>query len=109
MLKSLAGALSLTCLTAITPALADTPSFDLKILDDRLEPAELRIPANTAIDLKVTNGTAAAAEIESDDLRVEKVIPAGETATLRVRPAKPGQYKVVNEFKESVSGVIVAE
>ncbi len=58
---------------------------------------------------KAAQGAAAAAEIESDDLRVEKVIPAGETATLRVRPAKPGQYKVVNEFKESVSGVIIAE
>lgn len=109
MLKSLAGALALASLTAILPAAADTPSFEVKILDDRLEPAELRVPADTAFDLKVANTTAAAAEIESDDLRLEKVIPAGETATLRVRPAKPGQYKIVNEFKESVSGVVVAE
>ncbi len=109
MLKSLSCALALATVVFIAPAVADTHSFEVKILDDRLEPAELRVPANTAFDLKVTNATVAAAEIESEDLRLEKVIPAGETATLRVRPAKPGSYKVFNEFKESVSGIIIAE
>lgn len=79
------------------------------IHDDRIDPAELKVKSGQPFVLDVKNATGVAAELESDDLKFEKIIAAGETATIRVRAPKPGRHEIFNEFKKSVNGVIVAE
>lgn len=93
-----------------SPLLAAEPvPVAVTIHDDRFEPAEIRVAAGTALVLTVTNATKVAAELESDDLRFEKIIAAGETATVRVRAVKAGTHEFFNEFNEVVRGTIIGE
>ncbi|PYO09426.1 MAG: cupredoxin domain-containing protein, partial [Candidatus Rokuibacteriota bacterium] len=50
-----------------------------------------------------------AAEFESKDLRVEKVVPAGKTVNVRIRALKPGAYAFFDDFNKAATGRIVAE
>ena len=55
------------------------------------------------------NKDAKAAEVESKELRIEKVVPAGQTVKIRVRALKPGTYPFLNDFHKETTGRIVAE
>ena len=55
------------------------PEIALMIDKDQFQPTEIKVKANTPFTLVVTNKNAKAAEFESKDLRVEKVVPAGKT------------------------------
>ena len=48
-------------------------------------------------------------QIESDDFKAEKVIPAGREISLTIGPLKPGTYEFHDEYheKESKSRLIV--
>jgi hypothetical protein len=49
-------------------------------------------------------------EFESNSLKVEKVIPGGSKATVRIGPLKPGRYDFFGEFHEDTAkGVVIAE
>ena len=85
-------------------------SFALTIKDHRFEPSELQVPAGKRFKLVVKNLDPTAEEFESHDLKLEKVIPGRNEATLTVRPLKPGTYKFVGEFHEKTArGSIVAK
>src|SRR2546425_1190829 len=56
-----------------------------------------------------TSKDAKAAEVESKELRFEKVVPPGKTVSIRVRALKPGTYVFVDDFNKSNQGKIVAE
>ena len=49
------------------------------------------------------------AEIESKDLRFEKVVAPGKTISIRVRALKPGTYVFLDDYNKSTRGKIVAE
>lgn len=100
---SLAGALA-----AASPALA--ADYALTIKNNRFQPSELRVPANTPFTLKVHNADATPEEFESKSLRVEKVIPGGGTGVFQMRALKPGRYTFFGEFHEDTAqGALVAE
>ncbi len=91
-----------------TPALADDVS--LIIQNHRFQPAEVHVPANRPITLRVDNQDAAAEEFESQGLDVEKVIAGGQSATIKLGPLDPGRYEFYGEYHEDTAkGVIVAE
>jgi plastocyanin len=71
--------------------------------DKAFTPAEVSIPANTAVTFKVKNLSDKAMEFESKPLKIEKVIAAKSEAIINVRPQKAGQYKFVDEFNEDVA------
>jgi plastocyanin domain-containing protein len=95
-----------------TPALAQgTPSeIPVTIENNRFVPSEVKVKAGKPFVLVVTNKDAKSEEFESKDLRIEKVIPAGKTANIRVRALKPGTYPFFGEFNpKTAQGQIVAE
>ena len=85
------------------------PEIALTIDKDQFQPAEIKVKANTPFTLVVTNKNAKAAEFESKDLRVEKVVPAGKTVNVLIRALKPGSYAFFDDFNKAATGKIVAE
>ncbi len=85
------------------------PEIALSLDNGQFQPGELKVKANTPFVLVVTNKGAKAAEFESKDLRVEKVVPAGKTVNVRIRALKPGTYAFFDDFNKAATGRIVAE
>jgi plastocyanin len=96
-------------LLAAGPAAAADNEIPLTIEKNQFQPAEVKVKANTPFVLVITNKNQKAAEFESKDLRVEKVIPAGKTVNVRIRALKPGTYAFVDDFNQQATGRIVAE
>jgi plastocyanin len=98
----------LLVLTAADAARADEPvTVTITIKDHQFEPAEVHAPPGKAIAVTVKNLNAIAAEFESDALHVEKVIPPGHEAVVRVRPLEPGRYNFFDDFHRATQGVLV--
>jgi hypothetical protein len=95
------------CLTVPPAAAEDALSFKMTLENDVFTPAEIKVPANKPFVLKVLNGERTAAEIESGDLKFEKVAPAYTEIILRVRPMRPGRYLLYNEYREDVAKAYV--
>ncbi|HVY17476.1 MAG TPA: cupredoxin domain-containing protein [Rhodopila sp.] len=88
----------------------DVPRFDLILKDHKFTPAELHIPSGKRADLHVHNQDNTAEEFDSSALKVEKVIPAGASAVVRLRPLAPGRFPFMGEFHpQTARGVVVAE
>ena len=78
--------------------------------NNRFKPEEIKVKAGQPFVLVVTNKDAKPEEFESKDLRIEKVIPGGKTANIRVRALKPGTYTFFGEYNpKTAQGKIVAE
>jgi len=89
---------------------ADAPQeIPLTIEKNQFQPNEVKVKANAPFVLVITNKSARAAEFESKDLRVEKVVPAGKTLNVRIRALKPGTYSFLDDFNQQATGRIVAE
>lgn len=100
MLNTLCGiGFSLITLSAI----AETPSFTLRLQQHQFEPSELVIPANTKITLHIHNLDDTPEEFESHELHREKVIPGNSEAMIYIGPLKPGTYRFFGEFHESTA------
>ncbi len=87
---------------------ADPPEVALAFLGDRFEPAEIQVPANTKVTLKIENRSSGAMEFESKSMHREKVVPAGGKATVSIGPLKPGRYDFFDDFHPKIGGVVVA-
>jgi len=89
----------------------DKPAeIPVTIENNRFMPSEIKVKAGKPFVLVVTNKDAKPEEFESKDLRIEKVIPPGKTANIRVRALKPGTYPFFGEFNpKTAQGQIVAE
>jgi len=85
------------------------PEIPLTIDKNQFQPTAVKVKANTPFVLVITNKSAKAAEFESKDLRVEKVVPAGKTVNVRIRALKPGTYSFLDDFNQQATGRIVAE
>jgi plastocyanin len=82
----------------------------ITIENNRFVPSEVKVNAGKPFVLVVANKDAKSEEFESKELRIEKVIPAGKTASIRVRALKPGTYPFFGEFNpKTAQGRIVAE
>jgi plastocyanin domain-containing protein len=104
------GLLAAVVAVAGTAVAADAPpEIQLTIDKDQFQPSEVKVKANTPFVLVVTNKNTKAAEFESKDLRVEKVVPAGKTVSVRIRALKPGTYAFFDDFNKAATGRIVAE
>jgi len=89
---------------------AEEAEFTISIKDHKFDPAEIKVPASTAIKLTVNNLDASPEEFESHPLGVEKVIAGSASATIRLKPLSKGTYKFVGEYhEETAKGTITAE
>jgi hypothetical protein len=110
-MRALAALLLTAALAGAAPAAraADPAPIALSVERDRFAPAEIKVKANAPFVLAITNKSGKAAEFESKDLRVEKVVPAGKTVNVQVRALAPGTYRFLDDFNKQASGRIVAE
>ena len=94
-----------------TPAIAADPEEKaLTIENNRFSPEELKVKANAPFVIVVTNKDKTPEEVESKELKIEKVVPPGQTVKIRVRALKPGTYPFIGEYHEKTAkGRIVAE
>lgn len=89
---------------------AGEPEFSLTIENNKFTPERIEVPAGKKVRINIENKDATAEEFESEQLKIEKVIPAKGKGSVYVGPLKPGEYKFVGEFHEKTAkGVIVAK
>jgi plastocyanin len=95
-------ALFLACVLMAAQVWAVT-GFTVVIKDHLFQPEELTVPAGEEIKLLIDNQDATPEEFESHDLQLEKIIPGGSSATLRVGPLEAGTYSFFGEFNEDTA------
>src|SRR5262245_29543192 len=89
---------------------ADPPDIPLTIANNRFQPDEIKVKAGEGFVLISTDKDKNEGEVESRDLRIEKVIPASKTVRLKMPALKAGTYSFVGEYNEKTAkGKIVAE
>ena len=88
---------------------AEVPEYQLTIRNHKFVPAELTIPANTKVKLKVVNEDPTPEEFESHQLNREKVVTGNGSIFVYVGPLKPGRYPFFGDFNPaSAQGVLIA-
>jgi plastocyanin len=89
---------------------AGEPELGIVIENHKFTPERLEVPAGKKVKLTVENRDATPEEFDSDDLKVEKVIPGKTKGVVYLGPLKPGEYKFVGEYHESTAkGVVIAK
>src|SRR5438477_5026554 len=102
--------LILAALGAGLPARADPTTIRLTLKDHQFSPSEIHIPAGTPVTLVVRNEDGTPEEIDSSELKIEKVVAAGQEVSLTLRPLDKGSYPFVGEFHEDTAkGTLVVE
>ena len=96
-------------LAAVNIARADV-EVALSYKDRKFDPPEINAPANTPILINFRNLDRDAIELESDSLKIEKVVPAGKDATIKVKAQQPGRYEFFDEYNEKTArGALVVK
>ena len=89
---------------------AAEPELSLVIENHRFTPERIEVPAGKKVKVMVENRDAAAEEFDSDDLRIEKVIPGKGKGVVWIGPLKAGEYKFMGEYNaRTAQGVVVAK
>jgi hypothetical protein len=96
---------------AAAPAPAG-PEIALAMLKDKFEPAELKVPANKAFVLVITNKDDISHEIDIDipKRKIERKVRPGQTIKVSVPALKAGKYEMEDDDSTpELKGTIVAE
>ena len=111
MLKASLCGLAAVVLLVMAPAVRaeETVTVNISLKDHRFQPAEPHAPAGKAINIVVKNLDPAPAEFESNMLRVEKVVVAGGTITMKIRPLAAGRYRFFDDFHPDTIGYLVVQ
>lgn len=89
---------------------ADPATIEVAIKVHRFAPVEIHVPSGTPVILRITNADDTVEEFDSVALQVEKLIPAGHVATVRLHPLAPGRFPFIGEYHaETAKGVVVAD
>jgi heme/copper-type cytochrome/quinol oxidase subunit 2 len=96
---------------SVGPAAGQAPAeVALAMEKDKFEPAELRVPANKAFVLVLTNKDDISHEIDIPKLKIEKKVRAGQTIKVRVPALKAGKYEMADDDSTpNLKGVLIAE
>jgi plastocyanin len=96
---------------AAAPTLADDATqVQLTLKDHQFQPAESPVPAGKPIVIQLANQDATPAELESKQLRFEKVVAGGGAITVKVRALKPGRYRFYDDYHEATTeGFLVVQ
>ena len=93
------------------PAAAeDAVTIPVSLQDHRFVPEEIHVPAGKPVWLDIANHDSTAEEFYSGILAIEKIIPAGGHARIRLRPLAPGRYPFIGEFhSDTAHGAVLSE
>jgi plastocyanin domain-containing protein len=84
--------------------------ISISVKNNKFEPSEIEVPANTPVRIKVKNLDSKPMEFESKSLKVEKIVPGSSEATINVRAQKPGRYEFYDDFHEDTTrGALVVK
>ena len=101
-------AVAAMALSGALVAQAEPLTIKVTLRDHHFSPAEIHVPANQPAILQITNADPLPEEFDSTDLKVEKVIAAGQTGLIRLRPLKPGRYSFAGEYHaQTAQGVVL--
>jgi hypothetical protein len=101
--------IALSSFAAVDAARADV-EIALSYKDKKFDPPEISVPANRPIVIKFRNLDRDAMELESDSLKIERVVAAGKDATIKVKAQKPGRYEFFDEYNEKTArGALVVK
>ena len=98
---------SVSVVSALGTRAEEPVTVSIVIKDHQFEPAEVHAPPGQPIMVRVKNLNSIAAEFESETLHVEKVIPPGGEATMRVRPLEVGRYGFFDDFHRATQGQLI--
>ena len=101
--------LAVLAVCASSSARAAGDSSQLRFHAGAVEPTSLTLPANTPVQLQVTNDGDAAVEFESFELHRESVVQPGQTITVYIPALPPGTYPFFDDFDQKNRGQIVAK
>jgi len=88
----------------------EAKTYELSIKDAAFQPAEIRVPKDTAFVIKLKNGNAAPVELEAKELKIEKLAAGNSEIVVNVKAMPAGKYLFVDEFQEDVAkGYIIVE
>jgi uncharacterized cupredoxin-like copper-binding protein len=103
-------ALMLGALLASSALAEDLATYKLVARDGKFDPTVVEVPAGKRFKLEVSNEGKSVIEFESRDLKQEKVIPPGKSATVTINALKAGEYRFYDEFHEKTGqGKVVAK
>jgi hypothetical protein len=93
------------------PARAEDPApIQVTIKDRRFTPSEIHVKSGQPSFLEITTADPTPEEFELRQLAIEKLIPGGGHARVRLRPLGPGRYQFMGEFNaDTAQGVVIAE
>lgn len=109
--RLLAAGLAVALLTAAAPAVhaQQAETVNITVRNNRFEPAEITVPANRPITIRIKNLNAQAMEFESVSLRVEKVVAPNAEGVVNVRALQPGRYEFFDDFRKETRGALVVK
>ena len=89
---------------------ADPTTVKLTLKNHQFAPSEIHVPAGAPVTLIIRNEDSSAEEIDSPQLKIEKIIAGGEEVSLTLRPLDKGSYPFVGEYHEDwAKGTLIAE
>lgn len=84
--------------------------LDLKIVNHKFIPEEVKAPAGKRLKLSVYNGDDVIEEFESIELNREKLVPPGKTVNIPLAPLEAGKYNFYGEFhQDTAKGILIVE
>ncbi|EBS4549494.1 cupredoxin domain-containing protein [Salmonella enterica] len=88
----------------------ERPVFNLELTEEGFIPEVLNVPANTRIQITMLNSTSKVAELESFDMKFEKIATPGHSITVRTGPLHPGVYTFFDDYSiNNLRGKVVAK
>jgi hypothetical protein len=91
------------------PALAADQRVTISIRDHKFVPNDVPIPAGVKVELLIKNEQAVNAEFESCTLYREKIVQAGNQASVFVGPLEPGTYEFFDDFNRATRGRLLVK
>jgi hypothetical protein len=103
--------LTLGLLFALPGVPGEAPAaLQVTLQEHRFTPAEVHVKSGQPTFLEVTNLDSTPEEFEMLQLAIEKVIPGGTRARIRIRPLGPGRYAFRGEFHQDLAqGTLISE
>jgi plastocyanin len=108
---TLGGAILAAAVAVSSLALAADPTtVTLTIKDHQFTPAEIHVPAGIAVILVIRNEDATAEEIDSPELKIEKIVAGGKEGSVRLRPLERGTYPFTGEYhSDTAKGQLIVD
>jgi hypothetical protein len=102
-------AFSLTALLGLVTAASAAETVQLMLKDHHFTPDHIQVPADQRFRVELTNQDDTTDELESTDMKFEKIVVPGGKIGVFAGPLHPGTYKFYDEYhQDTATGQITA-